>query len=149
MVPSGFLRSIWIHTSAYHARVAGRRSRALVRRSSSAGLAGAIDSWGEVSEGGRSPPPSLVANPRVQIRIREVDEEVQADDHRRDDQVHRLHHGIIDLSERLEEEEPDAGQAEDRLDEDTAAHVHLSLMPVKPHTHVQHYLIPVAANCPP
>src|SRR6266542_2999903 len=36
---------------------------AWLRRRSSAGFAGATDSWGEASEGGRSPPPSFLAVP--------------------------------------------------------------------------------------
>src|SRR5437773_5397445 len=114
-VPSGFFRSSWTQTSTYHARDVGRGS--------SAGFARAIDSWGEVSEGGRSPPPSLVADARIEIRIGEVDQEVEAHDHRRDDQVHRLDDRVIEPRERLKEEEADARQAEDRLDDHRAAEV--------------------------
>src|SRR2546429_4375816 len=114
-VPSGFFLSIWIHTSTYHALVVGRGS--------SAGFAGAIDSWGEVSEGGRSPPPSLVSDARIEVRIGEVDQEIEPHDHRRDDQVHRLHDGVVELRERLEEEEPDAWQPEEPLDDHRAAEV--------------------------
>src|SRR5437867_5725686 len=45
----------------------GRRG---LLRLSSAGFAGATDSWGEVSEGGRSPPPSFEA--RAAMRLRTV-----------------------------------------------------------------------------
>src|SRR5215831_16802438 len=124
-VPSGLRRTICTHTSKYHGRD--------LFAASSGGFAAAIGSLGEVSEGaieapsdedeGRSPPPSLVPDTRVEEGIREVDEEVQANDHRRDDQVHGLHDRIVELAERLEEEQPDAGQAEDGLDDHRAADV--------------------------
>src|SRR5882762_7344143 len=115
IVPRGFLRSIWIQTSTYQGRVRGRRS--------CAGFDRAIDSWGEASERGRSRPPRLVADARIQKRIREIDEEVEAHDHRRDDQVHRLDDRVVELVEGLEEKEPDTGQSEDRLDDHGAADV--------------------------
>src|SRR5205823_13378333 len=119
-------RKLCTHTSKYHARDRWRRS--------GGGFADAIRYWGEAgrsappgarrpSEGGRSPPPSLIANAGVQEGIREVDEEVQAHDHGRDDEVHRLHDGIVELAERLEEEQADAGQPKNCFDDDGAADV--------------------------
>src|SRR5215470_150117 len=113
-VPSGLRRTICTQTSRYHGRD---------RRCSSAGFAGAIRVLGEASEGAVEAPSELVPDTRVEEGIREVDEEVQANDHRRDDQVHGLHDRIIELAERFEEEQPDAGQAEDRLDDHRAADV--------------------------
>src|SRR2546425_3683018 len=97
IVPRGLRRSIWTQTSAYQGRVRGKRLAATA-------TAAPTD---DVGSAGSS---LLVPDPRVQKRIGEVDEEVEADDHRRDDQVHRLDDRIVELGERLEEEEPDARQ---------------------------------------
>src|SRR5256886_2033368 len=131
-VPSGFFRSSWTQTSTYHARDVGRDS--------SAGFARAIDSWGEVSEGGRSPPPSLVADERIEIRIGEVDQEVEAHDHPRDDQVHRLDDRVIEPRERLKEEEADARQPEDRLEDPRPAEEDRRLAAAHPAPAAKHVL---------
>src|SRR5947209_5626492 len=109
IVPSGFLRSIWIHTSAYHGRVRGTAT--------ATATAAPTD---DVARTGRR---LSIADARVQKRIRQIDEEVEAHDHRRDDEVHRLDDRVVELVEGLEEEEPDAGQPEDRLDDHGAADV--------------------------
>src|SRR5882672_6201876 len=121
-VPSGLRRRICTHTSTYHAR-----DRC---RGSSGGFAAAIGSRGEAersapsgSEGGRSPPPRSIPDAGIEEGIGEVDEEVQADDHGRDDEVHGLHDGVVELAERLEEEEADPGQSENRFDDHGAADV--------------------------
>ena len=74
--------------------------------------------------GGRT---GLVPDPGVEECVGEIDEKVQGHHHRGDDQVHRLHHRIVQAGEGLEEEEPDAGQAEDRLDDHRAADVERDL----------------------
>src|SRR5918996_4742599 len=103
IVPSGLRRTIVNQTSTYHGRVrAGRRtSRASVEDGAGARVAIAL----------------AVPDPRVQERVGEVDGQVEADHHRRDDEVHRLHDRVVQARERLEEEETDAGQTEDRLDD--------------------------------
>src|SRR6266403_1681978 len=116
IVPSGFLRSIWIQTSAYQGRVRG-------------GTATATATAAPTEDVGSTGRPLSVADTRVQKRIGEVDEEIEADDHRRDDQVHRLHDRVVELVEGLEEEEPHAGEPEDRLDDHGAADVERHLQP--------------------
>src|SRR5882762_6943559 len=102
IVPRGFLRSIWIHTSTYQARAAGGRATATA-------TAAPTDDVGSTG--------LPVADARVQKRIGEIDQEIEGDDHRGDDQVHRLHDRVVELVQRLEEEEPHARQPEDRLDD--------------------------------
>src|SRR5262245_50137659 len=103
-VPSGFRRSIWSHTSTYQGRVRGNARRPIAVEPTSAAAAG-------LSE----PDALSVADARVQEGIREIDQQVQADHERRDDQVHGLHDGVIELGERLEEEQAHARQPENRL----------------------------------
>src|SRR5262245_20646256 len=111
-VPSGLRRSIWIHTATYQGRVRGGAAAGTVRTRAASGASAG-------SARGRS----AVADARVQIGIGEVDEEVEAHDHGRDDEVHGLHHRVVQARERLEEEKADAGQPEDRLDDHGAADV--------------------------
>src|SRR5262249_61380615 len=82
-VPSGLRRTICTHTSTYHGGA--------LFAASSAGFARAFGSWGGLSEGGASPPPRSISKPGIEEGAREVDQEGEADDHRRDDQVHGLH----------------------------------------------------------
>src|SRR5881409_2222672 len=110
IVPRGLRRSIWIQTSAYHGRVRGGRGTATATAAPTEDV-GRAARWLSISDA------------RVQKRIREIDEEVEAHDHRRDDQVHRLDDRIVQLVERLEEEQADTRQSEDRLDDDRAADV--------------------------
>src|SRR5690349_13448300 len=87
IVPSGLRRTICTHTSSHHGRVFGARRA------------------GASSAGVRS-----ISNTGIEEGIREIDQEIQADHHRRDDEVHRLHDRVIELAEGLEEEESDAGE---------------------------------------
>src|SRR5215510_12501129 len=86
-VPSGFRRSIWTQTSRYHGRVRAGRPM---------GRAIATASPEPPETGGRG---LLVPDPGVEEGIREVDGEVQADDERRDDEVHGLHDRIVEARE--------------------------------------------------
>src|SRR5262245_65301979 len=92
-VPSGFRRTICTHTSTYHGRVFG------VRRA------------GAATADARS-----ISDTGIEEGIREVDQQIQADDHRRDDQIDGLHDRIVELAERFEEEQADTGEPEDGLD---------------------------------
>src|SRR3989337_857542 len=103
IVPSGFRLSIWIQTSAHQGRVlSGRRAGRVTAPPATRAPA---------SAGSR-----LVADARVQERIREVNQEIQPDDHRGDDQVDGLDDGVVEPAESLEEEEPDPGKTEDPFD---------------------------------
>src|SRR3970282_1529513 len=104
IVPSGFRLSIWIQTSAHQGGVLSGRQ---------VGSATAPPATRAPASAGSR----LVADARVQERIREVDQEIQPDDHCGDDQVHRLDDGVVEPREGLEEEEPDPGQPEDRFDD--------------------------------
>src|SRR5262245_66167104 len=98
-VPSGLRRSIWIHTATYEGRVRGAAAAGAVHARAASGASAR-------PERGRS----AVADARVQIRIGQVDEEIEAHDHGRDDEVHGLHDRVVQARERFEEEEADAGQ---------------------------------------
>src|SRR5262245_15592388 len=76
-VPSGLRRSMAIQTSRYQGRVRGRRraSREMVGGGAGAMVAIALP----------------VPDPRVEEGVGQVDHEVEPHDHRRHDQVHRLH----------------------------------------------------------
>src|SRR5262245_1953829 len=100
-VPSGLRRSIPPQTSAYQGRVRGSAPRLMAAEPTPTATAGASD-----------PGPLSVPDPGVQEGIREIDHQVEADDQRGDDQVHGLHDRIVELGERLEEEQPDARQTE-------------------------------------
>src|SRR5215475_15180199 len=73
------------------------------------------------SEEGRSPPPSLVSDARIEDGIERVDGEVHEDHGGDDHEVHPLDHRIVPLVDGVEEETAHAGQAEDRLDDDGPA----------------------------
>src|ERR687891_1087346 len=125
-VPSGLRRTIVTQTSTYHGNVRGSRRTSSAMVEAGTGLTVAIV--------------SPVPDPRVEERVGQVDGQVEADHHRRHDEVHRLHDRVVEPGERLEEEQADAGQAEDRLDDDGAADVERHLQADQAHHRDQRVL---------
>src|SRR5262245_58927255 len=93
IVPSGLRRTICTHTSIHH----GRDRLA----APSAGVAAAMRSPAGALDGAVRARSESVANSRVEEGIREVDQQIETNDHRRDDEIHRLHDRIVELAERL------------------------------------------------
>src|SRR5436190_3057435 len=67
-------------------------------------------------------PGSAAAEARIEDRIEEIHGEVQHHERGGEEENHALHHGIVSLEDRVEQEAPHTGQREDVLDHDDAAH---------------------------
>src|SRR2546430_2657088 len=65
---------------------------------------------------------SAASEAGIENRIEEIHDEVQDHEGGREQQNHPLDHGVVTLEDRVEQEPPDAGQREDVLDDDDAAH---------------------------
>src|SRR5438477_3075589 len=64
---------------------------------------------------------SAIADPRVEVRVHEVDDEVRNEEEPADDEDGALHERIVTLKDGPQEQSPDAGQREDLLRHDRAA----------------------------
>src|SRR5262245_60048552 len=131
-VPSGLRRSICSQTSTYQGNVRG-----------SPWTSRAMDGAGTGATEAMVLP---VPYPGVQVGVGKVDDEIQPDHHRGHDQVDRLHDGIVQAGERLEEEQAHPGQAEDCLDNDRAADVERHLQADQAHDRDQRVLERVAQH---
>src|SRR5437870_5759933 len=64
---------------------------------------------------------SRSAKTRIEEAIEDVDEQVDADEHRRGEQRHRLDQGVVTVLDRAYREPSDPRHGEDRLDHEGAA----------------------------
>src|SRR2546425_686935 len=131
MVPSGLRRSIVIQTSAYHGSDRGSRrtSTSIVGRGT-----------------GVTDMALPVPDPRIEERVGQIDDQVEPDDHRRHDQVHRLHHRVVQTRQRFEEEQAHAGETKDRLDDDGSPDIERRLQADQAHHGDQRVLERVAEH---
>src|SRR2546430_4184467 len=72
--------------------------------------------------GAAAVPGSAAAETGIEDRIEEIHDEVQHHERGGEEENHALHHRIVALEDRVEQEAPHTGQREDVLDHDDAAH---------------------------